>query len=317
MDTNLLYRFFNGEASPEEEIRIKEWFDEDPSNRERFFHERKMFDALMLNVGVSFEEESLSSDRRRPRLLVNFMKIAAVLVLAVSLSLVVSDLHFKNMSRLSYQTVRVPAGQRLNLLLPDGTDVWLNSGTSISYPSVFSDDNRTVSLDGEAYFDVTPKEDQPFIVNTSRYDIEVLGTVFNVDAYSDNDSFSASLLQGSVRIVSADKTVSEQEDIILKPSEEAYLSEGRLSIREFSPENTVRWKDGLLVFSNKTLEEILGDFSKFYGVSIKIADPDTYQKLYTGKFRQGDGVEYALRILQKSMGFQYEVDESADMIFIR
>lgn len=320
MDTNLLYRFFNGEASLEEKTRIKEWFDADPSNRERFFRERKMFDALMLNAGTTspaYEEESLNSAVKRRRLLLNVMKVAAVLVLAVSLSLVVSDLHFKNLSRLSYQTVSVPAGQRLNLVLPDGTDVWLNSGTSISYPSVFSDDSRTVTLDGEGYFDVTHEAGRPFIVHTSRYDVEVLGTVFNVDAYSENDSFSASLLQGSVRIVSADGAASGQEDILLNPSEEAYLSEGKLSVREFSPENRVSWKDGLLVFRDKCLEEIAGDLSKFYGVSIKIADPDRYSQLYTGKFRQGDGVEYALGILQRSMGFQYDVDESAGIIFIR
>ena len=312
MDTSLLYRFFNGETSPEEEAGIKEWFDASEENRKIFFRERTIFDAAILNAVPLSEGKPARKRRIMPRIL----KIAAAIAIVAVSSLVVSDLNFTRKSRLSMQTVSVPAGQRLNIVLPDGTDVWLNSGTSFSYPSVFSRKSRVVRLDGEAYFDVTHDESCPFIVSTSKYDIKVLGTVFNVDAYSSEDVFSASLVEGSVQISSSESGNTEPA-VVLKASEQAYMGDdGKLEVRSFVKENTVSWKDGLLIFRCKALKDILNDFRKFYGVDINLTDPDRYTKLYTGKFRQKDGIGYAMSILQHSMGFSYDIDPESGTVVI-
>ena len=313
MDINLLYRFFNGETSPEEEAGIKEWFDASEENRKIFFRERKIFDAAILNAG------SVSGDlihARTHRRLSGILKIAAAVAIAVVSSWAVSDMLFTSRSRSAMQTISVPSGQRLNIVLPDGSDVWLNSGTSFSYPSAFSRKNRIVELDGEAYFDVARDELCPFIVHTSKYDVKVLGTVFNVEAYSNKKNFSASLVEGAVQISRAGKASTEPA-VVLKASEQAYIgSDGKLEVRPFTEDNTVSWKDGLLIFRNKTLGEILDDFRNFYGVDINLADPDRYKKLYTGKFRQRDGIGYAMEILQHSMGFTYEIDPESGTIII-
>ena len=101
------------------------------------------------------------------------------------------------------QTITVPAGQRINITLVDGTNVWLNARTSLSYPVKFGKNNRQVVLDGEAYFDVTKDKSKPFIVQTDNYNVEVLGTKFDVNAYSETGEFETTLMSGSVKVASA------------------------------------------------------------------------------------------------------------------
>ena len=104
------------------------------------------------------------------------------------------------------QTVIVPAGQRAELLLADGTKVWLNSRSKLKFPDRFQKDARKVELDGEGYFEVTHQEEAPFTVHTSKYDVKVLGTEFNVKAYKDKEQFETSLLKGSVEVSNANKS---------------------------------------------------------------------------------------------------------------
>ena len=101
---------------------------------------------------------------------------------------------------LAMQTITVPAGQRVNLDLPDGSNVWLNAGTTMQYPVSFMTDKREVILDGEAYFEVAHNEKSPFVVHTSTLDVEVLGTKFNVEAYSARKIFETSLMEGRVKV---------------------------------------------------------------------------------------------------------------------
>ena len=111
-------------------------------------------------------------------------------------------------------TIKVPAGQRANLTLPDGTNVWLNARSEMRYPAVFTGNKREITLDGEAYFEVTHNEDKPFVVQTNKCNVEVLGTKFNVEAYSDSEDFCTSLMEGSVRV--SDKG-NPSESLVLAP----------------------------------------------------------------------------------------------------
>ncbi len=100
------------------------------------------------------------------------------------------------------QSIYVPTGQRVNITLSDGTNVWLNARTKIVYPAVFDKSVRQVAVDGEAYFDVAKDKKRPFIVETGKCNMEVLGTKFNVEGYSDKDDFEVTLMEGSVRVAS-------------------------------------------------------------------------------------------------------------------
>ena len=127
--------------------------------------------------------------------------------------------------------------------LPDGTDVWLNARTTIQYPVSFNTDQRLVKLDGEAYFEVARDEKKPFTVQTDKYNVEVLGTKFDVESYSDTESFETALMEGSVKISSL---TDANESLMLTPNNKAYLHGGKLRVMPVDDYNPYRWREGLI-----------------------------------------------------------------------
>ena len=141
---------------------------------------------------------------------------------------------------IALQTITVPAGQRINITLADGTNVWLNARTTIQYPITFNEKERLVKLDGEAYFDVTKDKSKPFIVQTNNYNVEVLGTKFDVDSYSETEIFETTLMEGSVRISSL---TDANESLMLTPHNKAYLHDGKLRVKPVDDYTPYRWRE--------------------------------------------------------------------------
>ena len=292
MDKELLYRFFEGSASVSEEKQIKLWLDTSEANHHLFFQERKMFDALLLN-----------SRQIRQKRKVGFSPWQISTAAAVALLFVLSGLYFLNTrnSEEQYNTILIPPGQRINLILADNSDVWLNANTTFRYPSEFSKKHRTVFLDGEAYFDVSKNEKKPFIVKTNQGDVLVTGTSFNVKAYSEFNNFETSLFEGGVEIHKNGIKLTS-----LKPNEKGTISDSKIVVSRIENADEYLWKSGLIVFNDKNLKEILTVLGKHFDVNIQIDLEELPQHTYTGKFRQSDGVDYALRVLQQSIRFDYE-----------
>lgn len=310
MDKELLYHFFNGQTTLEEELRIRMWMEASPEHKKRFFEERKMFDTMNLLIN----EEDL---RRRK---IGFFhqpwikelgKIAAVIALTLAIS--ISSQHiFSDKELLAMQKIEVPIGQRVNIELPDGTIVWLNSRSQISYPTTFSKDERKIKLDGEAYFEVIHTSDnKPFIVETAYGSVEVLGTKFNLEAYSESASFVTSLLEGSVRVKSQD------QQLVLRPDQMAYLEDGKLKAETITDYNPYKWREGLIYLKNESFPDIMKEFEKAYGVEIQIKTPKVQNYSCSGKFRQSDGIFYALKVLQKGVDFTFEQNEDNHIIYIK
>lgn len=211
------------------------------------------------------------------------------------------------------QTIRVPAGQRINLTLPDGTNVWLNARTSLQYPITFNTKERLVKLDGQAYFDVSKNKKKPFIVQTNKHKVEALGTRFDIDSYSDSEGFETLLMEGSVKI----STLTESgESLILLPHNKAYLQNGKLQVVAVNDSTPYRWKEGLICFKEATFASIMKEFKKHYGINIYIKNKQVQKYFYTGKFRQVDGIDYALRVLQKDIHFTYRRNDDSHIIYI-
>ena len=173
MNKDILYKFFEGNASFEEEAAVKQWMEESAENRLAFLKERKLFDAMLL-LG---NEEIIKNGKKRfsinlSSLRTELIKIAAVIALTLGGSFIYRQMQTEQ-TPIALQTITVPAGQRINITLVDGTNVWLNARTSLSYPVKFGKNNRQVVLDGEAYFDVTKDKSKPFIVQTDNYNVEV------------------------------------------------------------------------------------------------------------------------------------------------
>lgn len=313
-DLSLLYRFFEGLASVEETRKIKSWCDADERNFRILIKERKLYDAIIL-TSTGQRYNSTESHKNRP--IWSIMKIASIILLVILSSYL--SAWWANSNNKSYeaamQRITVPAGQRVNVTLPDGTDIWLNAKSTLTYPVNFMKDKREVTLDGEGYFDVTKKEGCPFIVHTSCMDIAVLGTKFNVEAYSSTGEFEASLLQGLINI---HLPGSNEPLLKLQPQYKAVLKDGKLYSEHIENYNVFRWKEGLYCFKDKSFRSLMDDLEKYFDVNIEISeDCKVSNSVLTGKFRLNEGLDYILRVLQSDVPFTYMRDTNDDTITVR
>jgi len=306
MNKETLYRFFEGSATFEEEKRIREWMEYSEINFRFFMKSRKEYDALILTGSSSY--------LGRKRTISPFSRWMVGISAAVVAILVIGGIYlFTGESQPEqYNTVIVPPGQRINLILSDNTNLWLNANTKFRYPTEFAKGARTVFLDGEAYFEVSENVKKPFIVRTGQGDVRVTGTTFNVEAYSQYKSFNTSLFEGGVDIYK-----DEEKLVSLQPNEKSTLENNQLLISTISDPDVYLWREGLIAFKSKGLEEILLTLEKYFDVDIRVRTENLPQHTYTGKFRQTDGVDYALRVLQRSIRFTYERDEETGTVYIK
>ena len=263
MDKELLKRFFEGQATTDEEMRVREWMDASEENRRAYFRERKMYDMTLLLTDESEIKSAPQPEKKNVRFFIKFIEIAAVAVITL-----VVTLFYKNREEQNYwltaQKISAPAGQRIQLELSDGTQVWLNARTKIEYPAAFVGKDRRVKLDGEAYFQVAKNASKPFIVQTSKGDVEVLGTKFNVESYSDDNTFTTALMEGAVKVTAGGYQCN------LKPNQMAYLKDGKIRVAPIEDYNPYRWREGIISFKNETFPDIIHKFEKYYGVEFRI-----------------------------------------------
>jgi ferric-dicitrate binding protein FerR (iron transport regulator) len=236
---------------------------------------------------------------------------------AVFLLLLVSGLYWMRIRdernfAAQYHTLQVPAGQRINLILADNTNVWLNANSIFRYPTAFAKKERTVYLEGEAYFEVSKNKEKPFIVKTNEGDINVTGTSFNVKARSEHHIFETSLFEGSVDIYD-----NHRKKVSLKPNQRSVCENGQWVVSQITDYDQFLWRKGLIAFDNKSLGDILETLSAYFDVQIRIEAQSLPKNTYTGKFRQSDGIDYALRVLRKSIRFSYEKDDETGVIYIK
>ncbi|MBL4675843.1 MAG: FecR domain-containing protein [Mucilaginibacter sp.] len=194
-----------------------------------------------------------------------------------------------------YNNIDVPGGLSYQLVLADGSKVYLNAGSSLRYPVSFSADTRTVELSGEAYFEVAHDAHKPFIVKASGQQIKVLGTHFNVKAYADEPGIKTSLLSGSVQLAAGNQTA------MLKLGEESFLSTNRgqadfkISLIE-DLEEIVAWKNGYFQYDNADLKTIMADFSRWYGIKVKY-EGKIPKRTFSGAIHKNLSLLQALDIL--------------------
>ena len=310
MDKELLKRFFEGQATTDEEMRVREWMDASEENRRAYFRERKMYDMTLLLTDEAEIKSAPKPAKKDVRFFIKFIEIAAVAVVTL-----VITLFYKNREEQNYwltaQKISAPAGQRVQLELSDGTQVWLNARTKIEYPAAFVGKDRRVKLDGEAYFQVAKNASKPFIVQTSKGDVEVLGTKFNVESYSDDNTFTTALMEGAVKVTAGGYQCN------LKPNQMAYLKDGKIRVAPIEDYNPYRWREGIISFKNETFPDIIHEFEKYYGVEFRIENKTVMSYRCSGKFRHSDGVQYALRVLQKDVDFKFTRDEENHIIYIK
>ncbi|WP_278623492.1 FecR domain-containing protein [Parabacteroides gordonii] len=259
----------------------------------------------------------LVNSRKRRVWLISFSRYAAILVIAFVSAWMLASYYFAgNLSRQQkliafQQELVVPPGQRAELTLPDGTKVWLNAGSKLSYPSFFEKE-RKVFLSGEGFFDVAKNEKVPFIVSTGTIDVKALGTQFNVFCYPGSDYIGVYLQQGSVKAYFPSL---ESEGVVLSP-EQYLVQKGKRLELSTKDLDELLWRQGIYTFKRQKLGSIIKKLELYYDVKIIVKDPEILNYEYVGKFRQRDGVLEILRLIQRIHKFNIKKDDELNQIVL-
>jgi len=206
-----------------------------------------------------------------------------------------------------YNMVSTPTGGQFQVVLPDGTKVWLNASSSLHYPTKFNAIERKVELKGEAYFEVS-KGKIPFKVVSEGQEIEVLGTHFNVNAYTEEPFVATTLIEGSVKVRSTQND-SQGKSVILKPNQQVLLNQGNMELKEVDVDNFVGWKNNLIVFESQNLDNIMRQIARWYDVEIDFKDESLKNKKFSGKISKYKEVSEVLKMLELTDLVHFDLKE--------
>lgn len=281
------------------EMSIQENIDQEKPNPE-----------LKEKILFSVQQEENKALERKVKLLDFRLRIAALLVVGLIIgSIFIFRQAHKDPYISELQTISTPYGAKTNFKLPDGSSVWLNSGSTLSFQSRFGM-NRLVRLKGEASFEVR-KNSKPFIVLTKFGEVNVKGTIFNVKAFSD-ENFQTTLVRGEVLV----KNTNENEVITLKPGQQAELLEKELIVKEVDTDLFDSWKYGKLIFRNEYLPVVAKRLERWYNVKIELSNDKRLSDIsYTGTLEMETFSE-VLQLLKITAPIDYTYDEKSRIIKI-
>ncbi|MBD1432049.1 FecR domain-containing protein [Sphingobacterium sp. DN00404] len=265
------------------------------------------FEALASKLGIRKE------NRIRP-IFIQIAKIAAIFILFIFAGYYV----LKTSSRDTFMPnrpmlVEVRSGEKAEIILPDGSKVFLNAASTLSYAPDFGHKTREVTINGEAYLEVAKDEHKPFLVHTESIEIEVLGTKFNVNAYDDLNTIETTLLEGSVRLRTKGNEVIST---VMTPYHKVIYDKEKhqLSAKQTNTEFETAWTRGELVLRSSTLHEVINKLEKRYGVDIEIIGDSSHLGSFTGSFKE-DNVYKVLDIL--SLHYNFTIQQSQEKINIQ
>ncbi len=308
--------YFNGQLNACEEDELLQWLKLDEKNKECFFHFKENLDVqkiehpllqssyaeLKSKLLINQQFSSNPSGRLR-RLQLSFIRVAAMLLIAAVSGFAIAYLFIENnthKSEVVWFETKVPRGEKSQLLLPDGSKVWINSESSISYPSNFMEGNREIRMSGEAYFEVEKLQNIPFTVETHAYNIRVLGTKFNVMAYSDFNRTETSLIEGKIEIHQGKQTIP------VDPGQTFSEIDDHFSIKTTNANLTARWKDNIFDFDRITFKELVIRLERWYDVDIEIKNPELNGIIYSGIFKNQETIWQVLNTFQLTLPIRYK-----------
>lgn len=208
-----------------------------------------------------------------------------------------------------YNTLLVPYGKRSKIKLSDGSIVWLNSGSKLVYPVIFNGDKREIYLEGEAIFDVAHNKDKPFFVMSESQEIEVLGTVFCVTNYKDENAINTVLKSGSVQISYHKSSSLNTEKMKISPGTKASFNKKTKSIisEKVNVNNYFSWREGVLIFKNDNLKNITKKLSRYYNLEIVIEDDDLANESFSGYLDLNENIDKVIENIKASTNMNYSI----------
>ena len=343
----LIVKHLTGEASLDEKQELLNWANENYANKKLYIQMKDIWEASHIDIDKRFEdqqawrdfrsgiEEKMENERKEQRrmILMNILKVAAIIIITFGITWISLRSNNKDEVGIAKNQINVPRGSKTQVVLPDGSKVWVNSGSKIEYSSNFNDTSRIVNLTGEAYFDVVKNPQKPFVVKTGSLDVKAYGTIFNVKSYPDEDFVETILISGEVTVV---RSESNKQIAKLIPNQKTiyYKEEGRVSFEnkvksaektpeqekivtidpkaqmvlvETQPENFTAWKDQKLIFNSETFEEIVARLERWYGVNIHVVDEGIKNERFTGKFTHNEPLSQVLEAIKLTTHIGYEI----------
>jgi ferric-dicitrate binding protein FerR (iron transport regulator) len=320
----LIQKYLREETSEAENNLLIQWIDESPENKKRLFADKDIWDMTALSnnsrdYNVEHEAEILRQRiGRHPQIRQinwrNAIQIAAILLVSFGLGWfgrTAFTTSGKTAPAVSMQEVIVPKGQVNQVFLADGTRIWVNSETRLTFPSVFDDHKREINLDGEAFFEVAPDKNRPFRVTVNGEQIEVLGTSFNVRAYSNSGEIETTLETGQIRLLTGNR------ETLLHPGEQSHYNKAnkQVAVHKVNPATFICWKEGRYEFLDENLDEVFKVVERWYDVQIQ-ADETYFSGMhFSGVIKRNKDVKHFLDLLNITTPIRYEI--KADKITIR
>ena len=201
---------------------------------------------------------------------------------------------------LIYHRLEIPPGGEYKLILADGTKVWLNSQSMIRFPLSFGKQCREIEISGEVYLEVHKESNRPFRIKAGAGKVEVLGTSFGMNVYPDEQTWTTTLVEGSIRVDIGN------QDLILKPGEMAYVEDGRLNQKEVDTDKELAWTRGEFVFEHDALEDVVKKLSRWYAVEFRFAQEELKQYVFTGQVSRDMGVDQILDLIERMNVVSFE-----------
>ena len=315
IDEEVLVAFLKGELDAAQAAAVEAWYDRSAANRRmlgQVYYILYVSDRINDAAGIDVERSLRQFKRRmhagrRISLRRSAVRIAAAAV--ITAVLLAGGLTTVLLSKRLAQPVTVVTqlGERSQVVLPDGTKVWLNSSSSVEYVAPFFSRQRRVKMEGEAYFEVEHDRRAPFVVSTNGLDIEVLGTRFNIRNDDNEHRVTTVLLEGAVKAYASGR---EQASVRLHPAQQLVFDTRTHAMRLTdcpSAERSINWIDGRFCFEHDTFGEIVAELKRYYNVDIRFMDNRLRDMRFSGNFRVEDGIYHIMSVLQLTYKFNYRI----------
>lgn len=252
-------------------------------------------------------------NRSLKRVSFNVLKYAAAIAILITSTFYLKEF-ISSSPKVVYNEIEVPVGESLYLTLSDGTTVYLSPRSTFKYPVSFDGKERRVILNGEAFFEVTENAAQPFIVQTNRYNIKVLGTKFNVFDYMSKAIYETTLYEGAVEIYKEDE---EMNPIFLSPLEQAVLKDNVLIKNTLESDYIHQKGNGIVAFESRPFHEIIKKLGLYYNINFIVFNDNALNEVYTGKFSIQDSIVDILDAIQKTNKFNYTISTDSKIVYIK
>lgn len=327
LNWELLTKYITNEANDQEKAEIEIWLNQSDENRKEMenckkmlrnidgFYKAKNFDskAAWKDVDIKIHPEKLkivSRKKRRTERITQFYKYAAIAVIALFLGSMVYYLGFRNQTFWGSEQVVSAEKQLVNEFeLPDGSVVTLNSDSKLEFPKQFASNVREVTIIGEAFFDVKPNPEKPFVINAGNTQVKVLGTSFNVSAYPENRTVDVVVTTGKVQVLRKNEDLlAEKSEVFLTPGEKGtFFTESNFLEKSINTDvNYLAWKTNDIIFNETQLNEVIQCLEKVYHIEIELAEPELANKVLTAHFDKKP-IDFVLNVVR--LTFNLELNE--------